>query len=155
MSEKKKILMVCLGNICRSPLAEGIMQNLVKNGKLNWIVDSAGTAGWHSGEPPHVGSIKVAKKHGIDISNQRARQITHDDLNNFDEIYVMDEENFKNVVSLTLHKKQLDKVKYLVSPSLNKNKNVPDPYFTHNFDETFEIIFDACKTIISQHYDNL
>jgi len=155
MSEMKKILMVCLGNICRSPLAEGIMQNIVEKNNLNWIVDSAGTAGWHSGEPPHVGSIKVAKKHGIDISNQRARQITSDDLDHFDAIFVMDEENYKNVMKLTHHKKHSEKIKYLVSPSLNKNKNVPDPYFTHNFNETYEIISDACKTIISQYSHNL
>jgi protein-tyrosine phosphatase len=149
MDNNKKILMVCLGNICRSPLAEGIMQKLSNDKKLNWKVDSAGTGGWHVGESPHVGSINIAKKHGIDISKQKARQFNKRDFDVFDEIYVMDEENYKDIIRLTTNEIQAKKVKYLLSAANMMEQNVPDPYYTNKFEDTYNLIFSACKTIIS------
>ena len=92
-----KILMVCLGNICRSPLAEGILQHKINKLKLNWVVDSAGTAGYHIGEAPHTLSQKVAKQNGINISQQQCRQFVREDIIRFDKIYVMDIENYNEV----------------------------------------------------------
>jgi protein-tyrosine phosphatase len=92
-----RILMVCLGNICRSPLAEGILQHHAWEAGLNWSVESAGTGTWHIGEPPHHLSIKVARQNSIDISKQRARQFVKEDFLNFDFIYVMDSSNYNDV----------------------------------------------------------
>jgi protein-tyrosine phosphatase len=95
-----KILMVCLGNICRSPLAEGIMKSRATEAGLSWIVDSAGTGYWHTGELPDRRSIQVGRKHGIDITDQRARQFQPDDFERFDRIFVMDVHNRRDVLQL-------------------------------------------------------
>lgn len=95
-----KILMVCLGNICRSPIAHGIMEAKVKSKGLDWQVDSVGTSGWHDGEQPDRRAISTAKKHGIDISHQRSRRITRQDIQAFDVILTMDMQNYKDVLHL-------------------------------------------------------
>ena len=101
-----KILMVCLGNICRSPLAHGIMQDRIDMHHLPWEVDSAGTGGWHAGEAPDFRSVLEAKKHGLDISKQRARKITSGDFELFDLILTMDAQNYNDVVVLTKNETQ-------------------------------------------------
>ena len=124
--------MVCLGNICRSPLAEGILKS-----KLNpdfYIVDSAGTSAYHIGELPDHRSIAIAKKNGIDISNQRARKFIANDFNEFDLIYAMDIENYHNICSLSTNKSNLLKVKLILN-EINplKDLSVPDPYYGGDF----------------------
>ena len=95
-----KILMICLGNICRSPLAQGVLAHLAKDAGLDWEVDSAGTGNWHVGSPPDKRSVAVAKKYGIDISKQRCRQFHVGDFDVFDRIIVMDTQNLEDILSL-------------------------------------------------------
>ena len=144
----KKILMVCLGNICRSPLAEGILKS-----KLNpdfYIVDSAGTSAYHIGELPDHRSIAIAKKNGIDISNQRARKFIANDFNEFDLIYAMDIENYYNICSLSTNKSNLLKVKLILN-EINplKDLSVPDPYYggDYGFENVYEMLDKACSII--------
>lgn len=138
-----KILMVCLGNICRSPLAEGILRSKL-NGKF--YVDSAGTGNWHVGNCPDKRSIEVAKKHGIDISAQRARQFNSKDFDAFDLIYVMDESNFQDVISLAKTEIHKSKVKLILGEWEELNdKNVPDPYY--GGDEGFENVFQMLDEV--------
>ena len=151
-----KILMVCLGNICRSPLAEGIMENKINQFNLDWQVDSAGTGAWHVGELPDPRSIKVAQKYNIDITNQRARQFRKDDLEEFDLILTMDASNYQNVKRLASSPTQIDKVKMImnfVSPGMNQP--VPDPYYGNDgFENVFEMLDEACDKIIEKHKMN-
>jgi protein-tyrosine phosphatase len=146
---KTRILMVCLGNICRSPLAEGILKS--KLNSKHFIVDSAGTGHWHVGDPPDRRSIKVAKKYGIDISGQRGRQFSSKDFNDFDIIYVMDNENKRNVLELAPNENAKEKVKLILNELFeNENVDVPDPY--HGGDNDFEHVFkllDEASVIIS------
>ena len=107
-----KILMVCLGNICRSPLAEGILQDKIKKANLNWEVDSAGTNGYHVGEAPHKLSQKVAKMHGIDISNQKARRFVAEDFVRFDKIYAMANDVVEEMHHIAKNKFDATKVDY-------------------------------------------
>src|SRR5665213_136331 len=139
-----KILMVCLGNICRSPLAEGVMQHLVKENGLDWHIDSAGTGGWHAGENPDRRSIRTARKHGIDISQQVCRQFSVDDFDAFDTILVMDTDNYRDVISLARDDKDVEKVRLLII-----YQNIPDPYAEDNlFEPVFKLIEDGCKAFI-------
>jgi protein-tyrosine phosphatase len=144
----KKILMVCLGNICRSPLAEGILKS-----KLNsdfYIVDSAGTSAYHIGELPDHRSIAIAKKNGIDISNQRARKFIANDFNEFDLIYAMDIENYQNICSLSTNKSNLLKVKLILN-EINplKDLSIPDPYYggDFGFENVYKMLDKACSII--------
>jgi len=134
------VLFVCLGNICRSPLAEGIARDLVRKNDMKVVVDSAGTGDWHIGEPPCENSIKVAKLHGIDISDLRARQVSLEDLAQFEVIVALDENNKK-----TLQKMGRDDILKLGDFGYD-GKDVPDPYFFQGF-EGFEEVFhmiDVC-----------
>lgn len=147
--------MVCLGNICRSPLAEGIMRKKIEEKGLGWQVDSAGTGGWHIGEAPHKLSQLVARRHGIDISELRGRKISPEDIRTFDRIYVMDSENFQDVKYLCGDSWDADKVDLIMNAlGNNRNENVPDPWFD-NTDEAFENVFQmldkACDRIIAQY----
>lgn len=148
-----KILMVCLGNICRSPLAEGILKHKTQQLGLNWEVDSAGTSAWHVGELPDRGSIAVAQKHGIDITDQRARQFTKADFDNFDRIFVMDASNYQNVMRLATSVADRAKVmmiRNLVRP--NYNEQIPDPYYRRNsFEQVFQMLEEACECLILQY----
>ena len=120
--------MVCLGNICRSPLAEGILQSKVNKELV--FVDSAGTAAYHVGNLPDERSIAVAKQYGIDISNQHARKFTEKDFVNFDVIYAMDKSNYQNIISLASSDEDVEKVKMILNESQpDKNYSVPDPYY--------------------------
>jgi protein-tyrosine phosphatase len=141
-----KILMVCLGNICRSPLAEGIMQHLSNEQHLGWTVDSAGTGGWHVGEQPDRRSIRVARENGIDISRQVCRKFRESDFDDFDYIYVMDNNNLNDVLGMALDEQSASKVKLLLV-----DKEVPDPYYDNSqFNPVFELIEGGCKNIIRE-----
>ena len=147
-----KILMVCLGNICRSPLAEGILTHMLEEQGINWEVDSAGTGSWHIGEPPHRGSIKVARMNGIDISSQRARQFSPNDFDNYDLILAMDSENYNNIISMSPSDAHKSKVKLILNYSYpGKNMAVPDPYFTGGFDNVFSLLENACHQLLKKH----
>lgn len=144
---KTKILMVCLGNICRSPLAEGILKNKVD--PTITIVDSAGTAGYHIGNAPDPRSIAVAKKYGIDISKQVCRKFTVQDFKEFTYIYVMDNSNYNNIVALAQNQEQKDKVSLLLQQSNTNITEVPDPYYggDQGFEDVYNLIDQACNNI--------
>jgi protein-tyrosine phosphatase len=148
-----KILMVCLGNICRSPLAEGILAHKAKQKGLNWTIDSAGTGGWHAGELPDRRSIAVAKKYGLDITNQRARKLRSIDIDEFDVIYVMDSSNYNDVLDYTHTEEEMKKVIMIMNElHPGKNINVPDPYYNDNgFEEVYEMLDKACDKIIDKY----
>ena len=143
-----KIVMVCLGNICRSPLAEGILAS--KLPKNTFHVDSAGTGSWHIGQSPDERSIAVAKKNGLDISQQKGRQFSSADFDTFDYIFVMDSSNYDNVIALAETNEHKEKVKLIMNElTPNQNQDVPDPYFgMHNgFDIVYRMLDDACEVI--------
>lgn len=149
-----KILMVCLGNICRSPLAEGILQHKADKLGLNWKVDSAGTAGYHVGEAPHRLSQKVAKQNGIDISQQQCRQFVKEDMLNYDRIYVMDNANYDDVRRISNTIWDEDKTDLLLNELYpNENKNVPDPWYGEEdgYHKVFDMIDKACDKIIEKY----
>lgn len=137
-----KILMVCLGNICRSPLAEGILRSKLDS---NFIIDSAGTGGWHAGESPDQRSIETAKQNNIDISHQKARKFSIADFDLFDYIYVMDQSNYKNVINLAPNKVSKAKVTLILGDS----KEVPDPYYggQEGFENVYYLLDQACEEI--------
>lgn len=144
--------MVCLGNICRSPLAEGILQMKVKAQGLDWEVDSAGTGAWHVGELPDPRSVQVARKNGIDITYQRARQFQAQDLDTYDLIFAMDQSNLANILRKAGSPGQEKKVHLIMNQvQPNANIGVPDPYYDDNgFDQVFEMLDEACDRIIEQ-----
>ena len=136
------ILMVCLGNICRSPLAEGILRTKLTT---DFFVDSAGTGGWHAGQSPDERSIATARNYGIDISNQKARKFTVSDFYTFDHIFVMDQSNFKDVLNLAPDDVAKSKVALILGPS----KEVPDPYYggQDGFEKVYHLLDQACEEI--------
>ena len=141
--------MVCLGNICRSPLAEGILKRKIEESNLDWTVDSAGTSSWHIGERPHKGSIDIAQKNGIDISNQKGRQFSVRDFDAFDLILAMDSENYQNIIGLAESESQKDKVKLMLNYAHpGSNMAVPDPYYTGDFQEVYDLLELACTNLI-------
>lgn len=148
-----KILMVCLGNICRSPLAEGILKSKVDTERI--YVDSAGTAGYHEGDLPDPRSIRVAEQNGINIKNQRSRKLTIADLENFDFIYAMDKSNFTNILALAETNEQKEKVKLLLAEADLGVLEVPDPYYggDKGFDYVYGLIDDACNHIVKNLTD--
>jgi len=145
-----RILMVCLGNICRSPLAEGILQSKVS---ADVKVDSAGTAAYHIGELPDSRSIAVAKKYGIDLTNQRARKFKVNDFDTFDLIYAMDERNYQDILTLARNTEDKLKVKLILNEvDLNSNKSVPDPYYggSNGFENVYQLLDEACQIIANK-----
>lgn len=146
--------MVCLGNICRSPLAEGILQDKVNAAGLNWTVDSAGTNGNHVGEPPHPLSIKVAKLNGLDISGQRSRRFTREDLNRYDKIYAMAIDvagDIKRIAGKEFNEQKVDLFLNELYPG--QNRDVPDPWYgpEPGYHEVYAIIEAACESIIRKY----
>jgi len=143
-----KILMVCLGNICRSPLAEGILKS--KLPKTEFIIDSAGTSNYHIEQLPDARSIAIAKKHEINITDQRGRQFVVTDFDTFDYIYVMDTSNYENVINLARNSQDISKVKLILDelPD-NSISNVPDPYYggDQGFQNVFELLEQASNCI--------
>ena len=145
---KTRVLMVCLGNICRSPLAEGILKSKVNPNNI--YVDSAGTGHWHVGNLPDPRSIEVAKKHQVDITNQRGRQFSQKDFDNFDYIFVMDNSNKENVLSLSQKDSDREKVQLILDELFpNENVDVPDPYYGggQGFESVYQMLDQACNEI--------
>ena len=148
-----KILMVCLGNICRSPIAEGVLQHKVNKLKLHWIVESAGTNGIHNGEAPHKLSQKVALKHGVDISNQISRQFVVEDFISYDKIYVMAADVMHDVKRIAGKYFDENKIDYFLNElNAGKNENVPDPWYggEDGYDEVYEMIDRTCDAILAK-----
>lgn len=141
-----KVLMVCLGNICRSPLAEGIMRHLSNEKNLNWQIASAGTGDWHVGQQPDKRSIATAKKNGYDIRNQRAQHFNRNMFAVYDHIFVMDRENLSDVLQMANDDTESSKVKLFLD-----NGEVTDPYYDNSlFDPVCLLIEERCKEIISE-----
>ncbi|NLN24295.1 MAG: low molecular weight phosphotyrosine protein phosphatase [Bacteroidetes bacterium] len=140
--------MVCLGNICRSPLAEEILKSKVDSDKV--YVDSAGTGHWHAGEAPDPRSFEIAKKHNLDISYQRARQFQPEDFDTFDIIYVMDNSNKDDVLSMAKTEEHRKKVRLILDEIFpGENVDVPDPYYggSTGFENVFTMLDEACENI--------
>lgn len=153
-----KILMVCLGNICRSPVAEGVLrQRLKDSGITHVLVDSAGTSGWHNGENPDKRSTLNAKQNGVDISKLISRKFIASDFENFDIIYVMDQSNYVDVTAMTSDQNHLRKVRLLLNEiHPDSNAAVPDPYYggEDGFQRVFELIDRACHQIVARISEN-
>ncbi|MFT4566299.1 MAG: protein-tyrosine phosphatase [Saprospiraceae bacterium] len=140
--------MVCLGNICRSPLAHGIMQAKIEEKRLQWEVDSAGTSSFHSGSAPDPRSIKEASIHNLDITHQRSREIKATDLQYYDLILTMDTSNYNNVRKLITDNSQLDKIKLILNyVNPGQNRSVPDPYYEGGFPKVYEMLEKAIDRI--------
>jgi protein-tyrosine phosphatase len=141
-----KILMVCLGNICRSPLAHGILEHLAKAKGLDWEIDSAGTGNWHIGEQPDHRSIAIAKNYGVDISRQSCRQFDVSDFDKYDHIFVMDYSNLNDIKALARNDADHGKISLLL-----QNDIVPDPYYDDTqFDPVYNMVEKRCKEIIEE-----
>ena len=141
--------MVCLGNICRSPLAEGILS--LKGKHLNLEVDSAGTAAYHIGKQPDIRSIEIANKYTIDLNQQRARQFSRADFDKFDIIYAMDTNNYAHLISLASSKTERNKIRMILNEINPKAyQSVPDPYYggVNGFLDTYNMLDKACDKII-------
>jgi len=148
-----KVLMVCLGNICRSPLAQGILEEKIVEKGLKVEVDSAATSDYHIDHEPDSRSISKAAEYGIDITRQRGRQLQNSDFQKFDRIFVMDTSNYSNTVALTKQEDEIKKVEIilnLVNPG--SNQSVPDPYFggEEGFENVYRLLDAACDIIIKQ-----
>ena len=146
-----KILMVCLGNICRSPIAQGILSSKTKH--LNVTVDSAGTAGYHIGNPPDRRSIEISERYNINLRNQRARQFTRADFDEFDIIYAMDTNNYAHLIALAKSQEEKEKIRMILNerePGLFQS--VPDPYYggKNGFKEVYTLLEKACSKIVNQ-----
>jgi protein-tyrosine phosphatase len=151
-----KILMVCLGNICRSPLAEGILASKLPKDKFT--VDSAGTGSWHIGRGPDERSNAIAKKNKVDISKKKGRQFTTNDFDLFDYIYVMDKSNYNDVIKLSENQEQKNKVQLILNELFpNENVDVPDPFYglPNGFETVYRMLDEACdviaKKLIAKH----
>ena len=145
----KKILFLSIGNICRSPIAEELLKNKVKELNKEAIIDSAGFESFNINEPPQKKAIEFAKKKGLDISQIKSRLFTVEDFDTFDEIYVMSSGSYRECQYFSRNKKDMEKVKYLTSVSLNINKTIPNPnYFSEGgFEKSYKMIKDACDKI--------
>lgn len=145
-----KILMVCLGNICRSPLAEGILQTKVGE---NHLVDSAGTGDWHVGEQPDRRSVAVAKKYGVDISDQRAMHFNPVFFDEFDLIFAMDEQNLIDLKQLARSEEEQSKIKLILKDGIGQTQNVPDPYYDGEdaFEHVYQLLDEATDGIIKKY----
>lgn len=145
---KTRILMVCLGNICRSPLAEGILKSKVDPNKF--FIDSAATSDYHIGDSPDSRSVSVAQKNNLDITTQRGRQFRTEDFDKFDQIYVMDMSNYKDVISLARNEEDKKKVNLILNELFpGENVEVPDPYYggDDGFDKVYKMLDEACDLI--------
>ncbi len=149
-----KILMVCLGNICRSPLAEGILQNKIEAAGLDWYVDSAGTNGYHTGEAPHRLSQKVSLHNGIDISTQVSRKFSKEDFDRFDLIYAMAADVIDDMKMIAGNKFDASKVDLLLNEIYpGENRDVPDPWYgaEPGYHKVFDLIDRACDALVQAH----
>lgn len=149
-----KVLMVCLGNICRSPLAEGILKHKLDQRNIEAFVDSAGTGGYHIGSLPDQRSIDIAEKYGINISDQRARKIRSVDFEEFDLIFAMDTYNYQDLRAMA-KEAELGKIKMILNESnQRKNMSVPDPYYggQDGFENVFQMLDLACENIVNNYF---
>jgi len=146
--------MVCLGNICRSPLAEGILASKLPKNKFK--VDSAGTGSWHVGHKPDDRSVAVAKKNKINISDQKGRQFSKSDFDSFDYIYVMDNSNYDDVIELAESQEHKQKVQLILDELFpNEKVDVPDPYFglPNGFEIVYNMLDEVCDVIAKKLID--
>ena len=149
-----KILMVCLGNICRSPLAEGILRHKATKSGLNWLIDSAGTAAHNPGCVPHFLSQQVARINDVVIGKQKCRQLLKNDIERFDKIYVMDEENYYDVKQIAGNKWNSSKVDYLLNEIYpGENRDIFDPWYggVDGFHQVYTMIDEACDAILRKY----
>lgn len=154
---RMNILMVCLGNICRSPMADGLLRKKVKEHQLAVNVDSAGTANYHTGKQPDSRMRSTAKTFNCPIDDLRARQFVQNDFDTFDRIYVMDSSNFNNVIKLARNEKDISKVKLILNELYQgENRNVPDPYYggDEGFIEVYEMLEKATEIIVQKLKQN-
>jgi protein-tyrosine phosphatase len=148
----KKVLFVCLGNICRSAMAEGILIEKVKNKELDIVVDSAGTSNYHIEEAPDKRMQQKANEHGLDISHQRGRQFSVEDFDEFDFIFAMDESNKENILRLSNSQEHNNKVQlFLENHHPDTNLNVPDPYYggPQGFEDVYQMLDIACDNFLN------
>ncbi len=146
-----KILTVCLGNICRSPMAHGVLEHKIKEKGLDMEVDSAGTASYHIGEQPDSRAIAKSKEYDIDISHYRGRQFEREDFERFDFILTMDQSNYENVIFLAQSDEQRQKVKMMLNYLYpNENRSVPDPYYggESGFENVFQLLDASCEKFL-------
>ena len=149
----EKILMVCLGNICRSPMADGLLRKKIKENNLDVEVDSAGTGDWHVGDAPDPRMRDTAKNMGTPIDDLRGRQFTVSDYDNFDQIYVMDKSNYENVIKLARNEADKSKVKMILNEIMpGENAEVPDPYFggDQGFVDVYNMLDRATDKILDK-----
>jgi len=152
-----RILVVCIGNICRSPIAEGLLRHKVKENGLNWVVDSAGTESYHIGEPPHLFSRLVCMQHGIDISDQRARKFTGQDFKNYDKIYALAADVYAEIQAIGIKETKINdmsNVDYFLNELYKGcNGSVPDPWYgpEEGYQEVYDLI-DKVTTAIIKNY---
>ncbi len=149
-----KILMVCLGNICRSPIAEGVLKHKVKEQGLNWVVESAGTESLHVGEAPHKYSQKVCMQHGIDISDQRARKFLAVDLTQYDKVYAFAGDVFREIQIIAGRNADISNVDFFLNElHPGKNESVPDPWYGNEdgYTTVYELINTTCNAIIDKY----
>lgn len=147
--------MVCLGNICRSPIAEGVIKALLSQKNIkNWVIDSAAIGNWHIGELPDSRAIQTASEHGIDITDQKARQIDQKDFDYFDHILVMDTEIQKSAYRLASSQEQKRKISLLLEFKYpGENRIVPDPYFDNSFECAYQLILEGCESFLEKFND--
>lgn len=150
-----RVLFVCLGNICRSPLAEGVFRHLVEAEGLGhaFEIDSAGTGDWHVGQPPDVRSAAVARRNGVELTG-RARQVAKDDLHRFDHVIAMDRDNLDSLLAMAREGAARARIALLRAhdPDANGDVDVPDPYYggPAGFDEVYRIVSRSCRVLLDE-----
>ncbi len=153
MTQVKRVLFVCLGNICRSPMAHGIFRHLAKEKGISIFIDSAGTSGFHEGETPDARAQKTMKEHGISIHDLHSRPFSVKDFDDFDLILVMDDSNYSNVLKLSRNETDKTKVHRMMSIlHESKNEDVPDPWFggQSGFTQVYNMLYKASEAWLDQ-----
>ncbi len=148
---KQSILMVCLGNICRSPLAEGILRHLIEERGLSHsiVVDSCGTSSYHVGEPPHRGSQEVARQRGVSLQGIRSRQLVTADISSFDYLVAMDESNLRDIQHLDSRGEKDERMVLLLDYAADTDvQNVPDPFYEGGFERVYDLIYRGCVGLL-------